>query len=71
MRRYGYSSSSSSLNFVILTTLNAQTIKGNKEAAIMLAEQVNNVIRVLANRTRDLDGDMPGGYLSDIESLKK
>lgn len=42
----------------------------NREAAIALAVQVNNVIRVLANRTRDLDGTMSGGYLSDIESLQ-
>ncbi|KAG8955029.1 hypothetical protein FRC00_005626 [Tulasnella sp. 408] len=56
---------------IVLTICeHAAAVKVNKEAAITLADQANNVIRVLANRTRDLDGAMPGGYFGDIESLQ-
>lgn len=41
-----------------------------KEAAIMLAKRVHSAVRVLTNRTRDMDGDMPGNYLENIKNLE-
>ncbi|KAG8906729.1 hypothetical protein FRC01_007910, partial [Tulasnella sp. 417] len=56
----------------ILVTIfeHAAVIEGNKEAVIMLTERVDSVVRVLINRTRDLDSAMPRNYLEGIRRLE-
>ncbi|KAG8926808.1 hypothetical protein FRC00_002538, partial [Tulasnella sp. 408] len=48
----------------------AAALKGNQEAAVMLAERLNCVVRALANRPQDFEGDMAGNYLEDVKNLE-
>ncbi|KAG8939243.1 hypothetical protein FRC04_006798 [Tulasnella sp. 424] len=45
-------------------------LRDNEEAAIMVAERVDQAVRVLINHTQDLDGATLGNYRVDIKNFE-